>query len=345
MARRHVTSSDVAQRAGVSRTTVSFVLNNVPGMNISEETRQRVLQAARELGYVPNAAARMLVSRQTRTIGLIVSHAHHIRVDAFIPQVLYSLNDVCRQHGFRLLIESVEDVGQRDAYTELVRSKQIDGLVVLNPRSDDPQLPRLMNEGYPLVLLGDHPHPAAYFVQVDQVRSSYAATSHLIGLGHDRIAFINYAPTHYIAAAERLRGYQKALAAADITLDDRLVRVGNYSPGSGYEAMASLLALDPRPTALFAGNDTIAFGAIAAIHEARLRIPEDIAVVGYDDIPKARYAVPALSTMRSPALKQAQRCGEMLIKLIRGEAPAQRQVILEAELVVRRSCGAKATVG
>ncbi len=340
MASKRVTSSDVARRAGVSRTTVSFVLNNVPGMNISEATRERVLQATRDLGYVPDATARMLASGQTRTIGLVISHAHHIRVDAYIPQVLYGLNEVCRQHGFRLLLDTVEDVTQPDAYVELVRSKQIDGLVVLNPRSDDPQLPQLMHERYPVVLAGHHPHPEAHFVHVDPVTSSSIATSHLIGLGHERIAFINYAPTSYIGAAGRLQGYQQALEAAGIAADDRLVRFGNYSPASGYEAMQSLLTVAPRPTALFAGNDTIAFGAMAVIHEAGLRIPEDIGVVGYDDLPKARYAVPPLTTVRSPAIEQAQCCAEMVIALISGTPLREQQVMLEAELVVRHSCGA-----
>jgi DNA-binding LacI/PurR family transcriptional regulator len=239
----------------------------------------------------------------------------------------------------------VKDVSQPNAYVELVHAKQIDGLVVHDPRSDDPQLPGLIDTDTPIVFSGYYPHPMAYWIDVNSAKSSYAATSHLIRLGHKRIAFINYAPTKYIAATRRLQAYQEALAAAGISLDDRLVRFGDYSPESGYEAMASLLALDPRPTALFAGNDTIAFGAMAAIHEAGLRIPEDIAVVGYDDIPKARYAVPPLTTMHSPALEQGQRCGELVMQLIGGEEPAERQVILEAELVIRRSCGATSMAG
>jgi DNA-binding LacI/PurR family transcriptional regulator len=341
MSRQRVTSRDVAKRAGVSRTTVSFVLNNVQGMNISAETRQRVLEAAKELDYVPYAAARTLASGRTRTIGLVISHAQHIQVDVYISQVLYILNEVCHQHGFRLLIEALEDVSRPDAYVELVGARQIDGLVVLNPRLDDSQLPQLMEQGYPLVVMGDHPHPTACYVNVDQVRSTESGVAHLIGLGHRRIAFINFAPLHYLAAAGRLSGYQAALESAGLAFDERLARVGNYSPASGYATMASLLENDPLPTALMAGNDTIAFGAIAAIHEAGLRIPDDIAIVGYDDIPKARYAVPPLTTMRLPALEQARRCGEMVIQLVSGKAPVERQVTLEAELVIRHSCGAK----
>jgi LacI family transcriptional regulator len=318
------------------------VLNNVSAANISEETRARVLQAAQELGYVPDAAARMLASGQSRTIGLVISHAHHIRVDAFIPQVLYGMNEISRQHGFRLLLEAVEDVSRPDAYIDLVRSKQIDGLLILNPRSDDPQLPQLLDRRYPLVLIGAYPHPAAHYVQIDQIKSCCVATAHLIGLGHQRVAFINYAPPEYIGAVERLHGYQKALADARIAYDERLVRFGDYSAESGYAAMRSLLDGAPRPSAVFAGNDTIAFGAMAAIHEAGLRIPEDIAIVGYDDIPKARYAIPPLTTLRSMPLEQAQRCMAMLIQLISGETPPTSQVTLDAELIVRQSCGATA---
>lgn len=341
MAQRRVTSRDVARHAGVSRTTVSFVLNKVDAANISEETRARVLQAARELGYVPDAAARMLASGQSRTIGLIISHAQHIRVDAFIPQVLYGLNEISRQRGFRLLLETVDDVSEPEAYIDLVHSKQIDGLVVLNPRGDDPQLARLFDQGYPLVLIGSHPHPNAAYVNVNQVKASRRITAHLIGLGHTRIGFINYAPAHYIGATERLRGYREALLDAQLPLDESLIRFGDYSAASGYEAMTGLLAAAPRPTAVVAGNDTIALGAIAAIHEAGLRIPEDIAIVGYDDIPNAAYFVPPLTTIHSPARRQAQLSMELLIQLIEGKTPPARQITLDAELVIRHSCGAR----
>ncbi|HXV98098.1 MAG TPA: LacI family DNA-binding transcriptional regulator, partial [Anaerolineae bacterium] len=168
VAKRRITSQKVAERAGVSRTTVSFVLNQVEGAQISEETRQRVLQAARDLGYVPDAAARSLVSGRTHILGLIICQpADHIIIDAYIHQVIYGLSEAGRERGFRLLIESVEDVSQPDAYLHLVRAKRIDGILLSGPRSDDSQLPALIADGFPIVLLGRLDDNRVCLVDVD----------------------------------------------------------------------------------------------------------------------------------------------------------------------------------
>lgn len=337
MTKKRPTSHQVAKRAGVSRSTVSLILNNVPGPKFADETRERVMQAASDLGYVPDAAARTLASGQTRTVGLIIFNPEHLRVDAFIPQVLYSLNAVCREAGFRVIVEAVEDVAQPDAYLELVRAKQIDGLVVLNTRSDDEQLPQLIAEGFPVVTLGRIGHPGEY--TVNHRAGTKLAMRHLIGLGHKRIAHITYAPPNYRSSDRRLADYRRSLSRAGLPQDEAYVRYGNYSAASGFEAMQSLLQATPRPSAVFCGNDTVAFGAMAAIHQAGLRVPEDVAVVGYDDIPLAAYATPPLTTVRTPALEQGRLAGELLIQLVRGELPAEQNIVLPSALVVRQSCG------
>lgn len=336
---KRITSHHVAKAAGVSRTTVSFVLNNVKGINISDATRQRVLGAVAELSYVPDAAARTLSSGQTRTLGLIIHDPQHLQIDAFINHVLYSLIEVSRQHGFRVMVEAVEDVSPDNVYQSLVKAKQIDGLVVINPRSDDQQLPALIDAGFPVVLIGKIRHQQAY--SIFHRSSAEGVVAHLIALGHRRIAHITYAPTPYVSSSDRLRGYKRALIQANLPLDEALVCYGNYSAESGYRAMQSLLDSKRRPSAAFAGNDTIAIGAMAAIHEQKLRIPEDIAVVGYDDIPLAAFTTPPLTTVRTPALEQGRLAGEMLIGLVRGDEPVSRQIALETQLVIRRSCGAQ----
>lgn len=345
ISKRRVTSYQVAKRAGVSRTTVSFVLNDVPGSNISEETRQRVLQAAEELGYVPNAAARSLVSGQSLTIGLVVSQAEHLQVDAFIPQLLYSISHTSHQHGYRVLLETVEDVSKSEAYLELVRGQRIDGLIVLNLRSDDSQLPGLIHRNFPVVLIGFREwaglESKTFSVETDGVDAGMRATQHLIALGHTRIAHITFSPEYYYATQDRRMGYRKALEAAGLEYDPALVKLGNYSAASGHEAMTELLRHKPYPTALFAGNDTIALGAMAAIHQKGLRIPEDIAVVGYDDIPTAPYMVPPLTTVQVAPLEQGRIAVEMLSGLMSGKPPQQHHVRLETPLIVRESCGAK----
>jgi LacI family transcriptional regulator len=333
------TSHQVAERAGVSRSTVSFILNEVPGMKFSEDTRLRVLEAAQELGYVPDAAARTLVSGRTQTLGLIVYDDFHLKIDAFIPQVLHSLIEVSREYGFSVIVEALNDVQDDDAYLKLVQAKQIDGLVVLNPRSDDDRLNALVEEGFPLVLIGKIQHPEA--VSVSHRSFAEQAVNHLIRLGHQHIAHISYAPLAYLSANDRSSAYQRALKKAGLPFAEALVRYGNYSADSGYEAMTSLLDEGLEITAVFAGNDTIALGAMAAVHERGLRIPQDIAIVGYDDIPLARFAVPPLTTVRTPPLEQGRQAATMLIDWVQGKKPEQKQVRLPTELIIRQSCGAK----
>jgi len=331
----------VAECANVSRTTVSFVLNNVPGANISAETRERVLKAARELGYVPNAAARSLASRRTYTLGLVlVRNQSHIAGDAFLPQVIHGLAESTRQAGFRLLLEPVEDVKHTDAYIHLVRSKQIDGIVLSGPRSDDRQLRALVDEGFPVVLLGQLPGNSTCFVDVDNRKAARQAVEHLIRLGHRHIGCITNAPQEYTGGADRLAGYCDTLRAADIAFDEELVRFGNFVAESGYQAAHSLLKEVSSLTALFVTSDVVAFGAMAAVRERGLSIPDDIALVGFDDVPLARYVDPPLTTVRLPAAELGQRAGQMLISLVQGNHIAVKKILLETELIVRTSCGA-----
>jgi len=341
VARRRVTSRDVAERAGVSRTTVSFVLNDAPGVNISAETRTRVLQAAKELGYVPNAAARSLASRRTHTLGLVlVRNQSHIAGDAFLPQVIHGLAESTRQAGFHLILEPVEDISHPDAYIHLVRSKQIDGIVLSGPRSDDKQLRALVDEGFPLVLLGQLPGNSACFVDVDNRSAAHQAVEHLIHLGHQRIGCITNAPQEYTGGADRLAGYRDALQTAGLPFEERLVRFGNFVAESGYQAAHSLLREVLAPTALFVASDVLAFGAMAAIRERGLTIPDDIALVGFDDVPLARYVDPPLTTVRLPAAELGHQAGQMLISLIQGGQVSVKRILLETELIVRASCGA-----
>lgn len=338
------TSFEVAKLAGVSRTTVSFVLNNNNKMSISAATKQRVLEAARELGYVPDVAGRNLASGRTRTLGLFICHAEHLRVDAFIPQALYGIHQVSREHGFRVIVEAVEDPRRPDAYADLVRAKQVDGLVVLNPRKDDKQLQALILEDYPLVILGASELAQASTISThDNSAAARQATGHLLSLGHTRVAHITYGDLEYQGVDERFQGYRQALEAAGLPFDPALVREGDFSAESGFAAMTSLLEAGKSFSALFASNDTVALGAMAALRARGLRIPEDVAVVGYDDIPLAPYAAPPLTTVRSPALEHGRLAAEMLIQLIHGEPVDRANVTLDMKLIVRSSCGAART--
>ena len=344
MTRRRPTSEMVARRAGVSRSTVSVVLNRRTSIAIAPETRQRVLDAARELGYVPSAAARHLASGRARTIGFVITHAEHLTVDAFVPRALYGLNETAHRRGFRVLVEALEDVTRPGAYRELVRGKQIDGLIVLNPRQDDERLPELIADGFPIVVIGDA--TAGPSVDMDDFDAAREATRHLLGLGRSRIAHLPYAPLAYHSSRMRLEGWRAAMQAAGLDAGARWAEAADFTAESGAEAMRRVLER-ARPDAVFAGNDTVAFGAMAALRDAGLRIPEDVAVVGFDDIPLAAYASPPLTTVRLPAVELVRAAAEHLIERIEGTAAGDRQEegprvrdSLAIELVVRASCGA-----
>jgi LacI family transcriptional regulator len=337
---KRVTSQDVADQVGVSRTTVSLVLNKVPGAQISDETRRRVIQAAAELGYVPDAAARALASRRAQIIGLVLARGpHHLASDAFIIQILDGLIEVMRNNGMRLLTDIVEPYHQEGTYLDLVRAKRIDGIILSGPRFDDKALRALEGEGFPTVLMGQLPKTSLYSVDVDNYAAAKIAVAHLINLGHTRIACITNAPTTYTAAAERLRGYREALEAAGLHFNEEQVRYGDFDPQSGYAQMNSLLDVVPHPTAVFVASDVVAFGAMAAIRESGLAIPNDIALVGFDDVPFAKYFDPPLTTMRLPAIELAREASKLIINLMKDESPDQRHVILSTNLVIRESCG------
>ena len=339
--RKQVTSRDVAHRAGVSRTTVSFVLNNVPGVKITDDTRQRVLQAARLLGYHPTAAARSLASGKTQRIGLVLGEGQRrLAGDAFIPQFLQGVTASTARRRYLLVLQMAEDVPTRAAYDRLLREQQVDGLILSGPRLDDPLLPELAAEGFPLILHGRLEGSATPFVDVENRAGAHQATDHLVGLGHRRIGFVSNAPMFYSGAQERLAGYREALEGQGLPLDPSLVRMSDFSPDSGAAAMRELLRLSSPPTAVFAASDVTALGVLGAIHQAGLRVPQDMAVVGFDDIFLAAHAVPPLTTVRVPAYGLGWTAAELLIALIEGDEEIA-SVTLETEFVVRESCGAR----
>ena len=338
-----VTSQDVAYRAGVSRTTVSLVLNNkYEASKISPKTVQRVLNAAADLGYVPNAAAQALVRRRSGTIGLILSRSHHqINSDVYLTQVADSLMQVAHQNNMRVLLDVMEDVEDELTYQRLIQARQVDGIIFSGPRLDDHALQLLARINFPTVLMGALPSKSFYSVDVDNVLAARNATEHLINLGHRHIACITNATPNFSAASDRLRGYQLALQKHGIPLDDRIVRYGNFDPQSGFRAMQGLLSLNPIPTAVFVASDVVAYGALSAIKAAGLRVPEDIAVIGFDDVPLSEFIHPRLSTIHLPIPMLAQAAGRLLIKLINGDFPENKQILLDTQLIIRESCGAK----
>lgn len=340
MCAQRITSRDVAKLAGVSRTTVSFVLNNVTDVQISEETRQRVLAAAQELGYEPDAAAQALASRRSQIVGLvIVRSTHQVSTDVFLNQMLNGLVAAVQANRLRLLVDIVEQEHQARAYLNLVRANRIDGLILAGPRVDDVALQDLVEQRFPTVLIGELPGAPFASVDVDNRAAACQAVAHLLSLGYTRVACLTNAPRMYGAPIERLLGYQDALEAAGLPYDEALVGYGDFDPDSGYRQMKQLLEVTPPIRAVFVASDVVAIGAIAAIRERGLRIPQDVAVVGYDDIPLAPYLCPPLTTVHLPAFDLGYQSIELLVRLIRRETLETANLRLPTSLVVRASCG------
>jgi len=337
---RRATSRDVAQLAGVSQATVSLVLNAVPGARISSESRRRVFDAATELDYHPNASARSLVRQRAGVLGLVLrQHADFLGANAILPQVIAGLTSVTGPAGFRLLVEPIEDVSRPDTYLRLAREAHVDGMILSGVRSDDDQLRRLSERDFPVVLWGRLSGSDLPFVDVDNTVAARAAVEHLIALGHRRIGCITNGPPEDTASASRLGGYRHALETNGIAFEPALVRYGDFEERSGNEAMLALLALPDRPSAVFVASDEVALGALKATRALGVRVPDDVAIVGFDDLPISEFVAPALTTVRVPARAIGAQAALMLIELVTsGELP--ESVLLPTRLVIRESCGA-----
>ncbi|HIE58232.1 MAG TPA: LacI family transcriptional regulator [Anaerolineales bacterium] len=341
MKQKRATSQDVANLAGVSRTTVSLVLNRVEGANIPAETRQKVYAAAKALNYVPNATAQALATQRSNAIGLIMTRSpHHISSDAFLPQILGGLLEVIKKERFRLLIELVEEEHQEQVYSNLARAKHIDAMILLTPRLNDKGIERLEAVGVPTVLMGKTNASTLYTVDVDNFSAAKKATNRLLSLGHRKIACISNAPPSYGASLDRVLGYKNALLDAGITPDDALIRYADFDPQSGYEAMHSLLASRQEFSAVFVASDNVAMGAKSAIRETGLYIPDDISLIGFDDIPWASYSDPPLTTVHLPARDLASKACLLLLDLLKGKQVKNKNLTLETKLMIRQSCKA-----
>jgi DNA-binding LacI/PurR family transcriptional regulator len=330
------TSADVAAMAGVSRTTVSFVLNDRVDVKIPDETRRRVVAAATQLGYQPNASARQLAGGRSHILALVLHQSpEQVASDAVLAETLRGLSAAARAGGFRVMVELLAPDGSDTSYGSLLRAQHADGLIVSGPRSDDPSLLDLLRDGFPVVLQGSLPEVPVQSVDVDNVAGARGAVEHLLSLGHRRIACITNAPLVYTAAQDRLAGYTQALTAAGIVADPILITEADFDAPSGHRAMARLLA---RTTfdAAFVASDVVALGAIGALREAGKRVPDDVSIVGFDDIPLAAYFDPPLTTVRLPAFELGQAAGRALVERLADRTSLHR-TLLPTELIVRGS--------
>ncbi|MDX2006187.1 MAG: LacI family DNA-binding transcriptional regulator [Meiothermus sp.] len=328
-----LTILDIAREAGVSPATVSRVLNGTAGVRADKAERVRAVIARHN--YRPNPFARGLLGQQTGVFGVLVPQLE----DEFYGKIVTGVERELRREGMHLLCSlGHDDPGEEAQALELFRERQVDGLILLADQIDDAAILRQMEQRVPLVLINRLiPELEPHCLRLDNVRGGYDATRHLLDLGHRRIAHIA-GPLERPGARERLDGYRTALREAGLEPLEWLVVESEFSEDGGYLACKRLLGRGEF-TALFAGNDQLALGAIAALREAGLEVPATVSVIGFDDRTLARFCFPALTTLHYPMLEMGARAARHLLALLRGEGPPALSR-LRPELVVRSSTSA-----
>jgi LacI family transcriptional regulator len=325
----NITIRDVAAKAGVSVATVSRVFNHKGP--IREDTIRRVMDVAGEMQYVPHAGARSLSTRSTRTIGVVLPDLH----GEFFSEVIRGIDLAARQHGYHLLLSgSHSDRDEMRAVVQAVRGL-VDGLIVMSPDLEPSTLLADLPSGIDVVMLNSRVEGRAS-ITVNNSGGARDVVRHLHALGHKRIAFIA-GPPHNADAEQRRRGFRTATRAAGI---EAFELPGFFTETSGHEAAQQILAMRSRPSAVFAANDSMAIGALSAFRDAGLRVPEDVAIVGFDDIPIARFLTPPLTTVRVEIAELGRRAvGHVVGSLENGGDGAKKRDVIKTTLVVRESCG------
>ena len=330
------TLDDVATHARVSRATVSRVLNNNPSVN--EALRARVLQAIHELGYQPNRAARRLRSNTSDVLGLIISDIEN----PFFISVVRGVEDAAYQQRMSVVLcNSDENPAKQQMYLRVMWAERVGGLIISPTHAPGSQdLAELRQLGVPIVLLDRYTDSVdADAVVVDNAGGAQIAVHHLITLGYRRIATIT-GTLHLTTGAERYQGYLKALESAGIPFDRALVRSGDFKIESGYRLMVELLSLAQPPEAVFVANNLMTLGALRAAHEKSVRIPEDVALVGFDDMPWSGQLCPPLTAVAQPTYELGQEAVRLLVRRREDPDASYHTVVLQPRLVVRESCGA-----
>ena len=330
------TQADVARLAGVSRATVSYVINNRTDGNvrISEETRRRVLDAVEELGYQPNRLARSLRRGHTHIIGMIVPDS----TNPFFAEVARGVEDTSFEQGYSVILcNSDGNLDKEVFYTNVLAERRVDGILFVAAGISTEQIRDLQARRMPVVVVDrEIPDVAVDSVLTDNARGGELATRYLMDLGHRCIGCIA-GPSDVTPSAERVTGYRQALDESGIPVDEALIVKGDFQYESGYQAAHQLLAVDDPPTAIFACNDLMAVGAISAAVEVGRRVPADLSVIGFDDVGLASFANPPLTTVVQPKYEMGVIAATMLLERMHEPEIPPRRRMLDTSLLVRRS--------
>lgn len=328
-----ITIHDVARRAGVSIATVSRVLSR-SAYPVRDELRARVEAAAQELDFRPSSLARGLAGRATRTLALVVPDI----ANPYYPRLSRGVEDVAAAQGYALIVCNTDHSAEKlGVYVRLLREKRVDGVLLAGGGHERPEdAAQLTGADLPIQAIGRHPLEVPS-VRIDNVTAARAATSHLLERGRGRVAFVG-GPASHTTVRDRRRGYRLALREAGLRPAAGLEALTGFSPSDGERAAQSLLRLPEPPDAVFAFNDYLAVGVVHALLSAGRRVPEDVAVIGFDDIPLAPYLRPSLSSVAVPAYELGASAAERLLRQLEGEAVPGIQW-LETRVVARESSG------
>lgn len=322
---------EIAKLAGVSPATVSRALNGTG--YVRAEVRERIRAIADSMDYHPNSLARGLLNKRTYTLGLVVPDI----TNPFFPAVARGVEDVAHTNGYGVILCNTDGNLQKEAkYLKMLRTKRVDGVVFTTSRVQASHVQDLLNAGVPVVLADRRLDVMCDSVSADNVDGAYQAVAHLLSLGHTRVAMIT-GPANLTTAQERLEGYKQALCEHGIAFSPRLVLEGDFRQESGYRLARDLLKIDPRPTAVFAANDLMAVGVLMSLEEQGIRVPEDMALVGYDDVVLSRVTRPRLTTVAQPKYEMGAIACELLISRISHPEKEPEKVLLKPRLVVRES--------
>lgn len=335
---KRFTLEEIGKIAGVSRATVSRVINNHP--NISDSVRQRVQEVIDETGYQPNIAARMLASNNSRILGLVIpAIISHVFTNPYYPRLIQGITQICNEANYTLTLFMFQTAEEQEAGTSrIVNNALLDGLIVNADYNENSLIQRLQKARMPFVQIGRPIDNAPiHFVDADNFSGGRIATQHLIDQGRKRIAQV--ATEKNPAGEDRDRGYKYALRENQIAVDENLIIQGDFSESQAYRVTKDLLK--EKPDAIFVQSDWMAIGVIRAIQEAGLSIPEDIAIVSFDDLPVATHDKPHLSTIRQPIEETGRAAVETLLHVINTPDAPQQAKELPVELVIRDTCGAK----
>jgi len=330
-----LSQADVAQKAGVSIMTVSRVINGAG--NVRPQTREKVLKAIKELSYYPNAAARALNRNRANVLEVIIPHEDYFFSSEYFSELIFGIEKVVHDSDYNLIFNTY-DPGKEADYAALYKQRKVDGLLIVAPAGSDRTIVRLHEESVPVVLINGRVEGLEVsFVDVDNVAGAFIAVEYIYDLGHRRIGIIT-GNLLVVNAQHRLKGYLDFLSKRGVRESEELIYRGNWSEESGYAGFSYFMSLKNPPSAIFCSNDLMAIGAIRAAVDLGVAIPEAVSIVGYDDIRLSSFIIPRLTTIHQPIDLVGKTAVEMLLQLLRGEEGGPRQVVLQTELIIRRSC-------